>query len=85
MSFYADLLHPKLLSDEELERLNALQVAALNEQLDQNIVNTLQRIDANFAASTQLITDGILPALENYGRSSKQIWDSVKVRGGYAV
>lgn len=81
-SFYTDLSNPRLLSEDEIARLSPGQLASLNEQLDQNILHTLQRIDANFAGCTRTITDGILPALEGYGRSSKQVWDSVKVRVG---
>ena len=69
-----------MLSDAELSRLGPTECAALCEQVDQNIVSVLQRIDESFVASTRTITDVLLPSVEAYGRDSKEIWDSVKVR-----
>lgn len=69
----------RLLSDDELRQLSPSECAAWCEQLDLGIVDTLQQIDADFAAATRTVAEGILPAVEEYGRSSKEIWDSVRV------
>lgn len=77
----SSLHSPRMLSDAELSRLGPTECAALCEQVDQNIVSVLQKIDESFVASTRTITDVLLPSVEAYGRDSKEIWDSVKVRG----
>lgn len=68
-----------MLTREELARLSPAECAAACEELDQNILSTLQSIDSNFVETTRIVTDVLIPIIEKYGRSSKQIWDSVKV------
>lgn len=68
------------MTDEELSQLNPQQCIAACEQIDQNIVALLQRIDEKFVSATRTVTDRLIPAVEDYGRSSKQTWDSVKVK-----
>ena len=65
---YYDSRNPRLLSDEEIARLGPRESAACCEEIDEN-----------FVAATRTVTDKLIPAVEGYGRSSKQIWDSVKV------
>lgn len=85
MSRLYDPQNPRFLSREEVARLNPAACAAACEELDQNILSTLQNIDANFVETTRIVTDVILPTAERYGRSSKQIWDSIKVGDGFVV
>lgn len=79
MSRLYDPQNPRLLTPEEIARLSPAECAAACEELDQNILSTLLSIDANFAETTRIVTDVLIPIVERYGRSSKQIWDSVKV------
>ena len=76
---YYDSQNPQLLTDEQIGRLSNREAAACCEQIDQNILSVLQEIDENFVSSTRTVTDKLIPAVEGYGRSSKLIWDSVKV------
>ena len=78
---YYDPQNPRLLSDEEIAQLSPREAAACCEQIDQNVVNVLQEIDESFGSATRTVTDRLIPAVEGYGRSSKKIWDSVKVGG----
>lgn len=82
MSRFYDPQNPRMYTREEIARLSPAAVAAASEELDQNILSTLQSIDANFVETTRIVTDVLIPITEKYGRSSKQIWDSVKVRTG---
>ena len=79
MSRLYDPHNPRMLTREEIARLNPVECAAACEELDQNILSTLQSIDADFADTTRIVTDVLIPIVEKYGSSSKQVWDSVKV------
>ncbi|OLL22546.1 DASH complex subunit ask1 [Neolecta irregularis DAH-3] len=48
------------------------------ETLEQSITLTLQEIDHNFSKCHQIITSCILPLVEKYSDSSKEIWSSSK-------
>lgn len=76
---YYDPNQPRMLTPEEIATLNPTECAALCQQVDQNILDTLQKIDDNFVGATRTVTDRLIPAVEGYGRSSKVVWDSVKV------
>lgn len=80
MSRLYDPTNPRFLSREEIARLSPADCAAACEELDQNILSTLHSIDSNFVETTRVITDVLIPSVERYGESSREIWDSVKVR-----
>jgi len=48
------------------------------ERLEQSITLILQEIDHNFSKCHQIITTNILPRIEKYNDSSKEIWASSK-------
>ncbi|KAK9900747.1 hypothetical protein P389DRAFT_16939 [Cystobasidium minutum MCA 4210] len=79
MSRLYDPHKPRMLTREEVARLNPVECAAACEELDQNILSTLQSIDANFAETTRIVTDVLIPIVEKYGSSSKHVWDSIKL------
>lgn len=72
-------INAALLTDAQIAGLGVAECSALIEQLDQQLVNSLQETDANFLRATRAVTDKILPAVEKYGESSREIWQSVKV------
>jgi hypothetical protein len=50
------------------------------EKLEQSITLTLQEIDHNFSRAHRIVTTGILPIVENYGKHSEAVWEGSKVR-----
>lgn len=69
-----------MLTPNEISHLTPAQVQAGCDQIDQNIVRVLQKIDEDFAQCVQILTERLLPAVAVYGENSQQIWESVKVR-----
>ncbi|KAI8061037.1 DASH complex subunit Ask1-domain-containing protein [Gongronella butleri] len=49
------------------------------EKLQQNITLTLQEIDHNFAKCNHIVTSGLLPELDRYRATIKEIWHSSKL------
>ena len=48
--------------------------------MDQILVSQLQRIEENFALSTQILNDVILQQVQKHGENSQAIYESIKVR-----
>jgi predicted nucleic acid-binding protein len=56
--------------------------------MDQILVSQLQRIEKNFALSTQILNDVILQQVQKHGENSQAIYESIKVsttHGSYSV
>jgi len=47
--------------------------------MDQILVSQLQRIEENFALSTQILNDVILHQVQKHGENSQAIYESIKV------
>ncbi|BGP14354.1 hypothetical protein JCM10213_004481 [Rhodosporidiobolus nylandii] len=75
--FY-DPAHPVMLPEEEVMQLTPQELQAATDQLDQNLVLLLQRVEENFAQCNALVTERILPAVEVHGENSARIYDSIK-------
>jgi hypothetical protein len=41
---------------------------------------TAAEIDHNFSRAHRIVTTGILPIVENYGKHSEAVWEGSKVR-----
>ncbi|KAJ4406522.1 hypothetical protein N0V91_004464 [Didymella pomorum] len=48
------------------------------EKLEQSITLTLQEIDHNFSRAHRIVTTGILPIIEQYGKHSEAVWEGSK-------
>ncbi|KAF1832295.1 hypothetical protein BDW02DRAFT_600088 [Decorospora gaudefroyi] len=48
------------------------------EKLEQSITLTLQEIDQNFSRAHRIVTTGILPIVEQYGKHSEAVWEGSK-------
>ncbi|KAF1850688.1 uncharacterized protein K460DRAFT_372865 [Cucurbitaria berberidis CBS 394.84] len=48
------------------------------EKLEQSITLTLQEIDHNFSRAHRIVTTGILPIVEQYGKHSEAVWEGSK-------
>ncbi|GCB22711.1 DASH complex subunit ask1 [Aspergillus awamori] len=48
------------------------------EKLEQSITLTLQEIDHNFSQAHRIVTTNILPLVEQYAESSRDVWDGAK-------
>lgn len=77
--FY-DPANPRMLSIEEIQRLTPSDIQAASDQIDQNMVILLQRIEEDFARCNQVVIERILPAVAQHGENSQRIYESVKVR-----
>ncbi|GAA5954525.1 hypothetical protein JCM21900_005976 [Sporobolomyces salmonicolor] len=75
--FY-DPANPVMLSADEISQLSPSELQAATDQLDQNMVLLLQRIEENFAQCNQLVTERLLPAVEQHGENSARIYESIK-------
>lgn len=61
-------------------QLSPAELQAATDQLDQNLVLLLRRVEENFARCNQVVTERILPAVEVHGENSARIYESIKVR-----
>ncbi|SCV71144.1 BQ2448_2732 [Microbotryum intermedium] len=75
--FY-DANNPVMLRPEDIVRLTLSDVQAASDQIDQNMVLLLQRIEENFDKCNQVVTERILPAVQQHGENSRRIYESVK-------
>ncbi|KAM0788349.1 hypothetical protein ACM66B_001490 [Microbotryomycetes sp. NB124-2] len=75
--FY-DPANPAMLRAEDVQRLQPSDVQAASDQIDQNMVVLLQRIEENFARCNQIVVERILPAVTQHGENSQRIYESVK-------
>ncbi|GAA5998390.1 DASH complex subunit ASK1 [Rhodotorula paludigena] len=75
--FY-DSENPVMLSQDEIAQLSPAELQAATDQLDQNLVLLLQRIEENFARCNEVVTERILPAVEQHGENSARIFQSIK-------
>ncbi|GAA6049805.1 hypothetical protein JCM3770_002170 [Rhodotorula araucariae] len=75
--FY-DAANPVMLSQDEVLALSPAELQAATDQLDQNLVLLLQRVEENFARCNEIVTERILPAVEVHGENSQRIFQSVK-------
>ncbi|GAA5899790.1 hypothetical protein JCM5296_004222 [Sporobolomyces johnsonii] len=75
--FY-DPANPVMLSADEISQLSPSELQAATDQLDQNMVLLLQRIEENFAQCNQLVIERLLPAVEQHGENSARIYESIK-------
>ncbi|KKK12696.1 hypothetical protein AOCH_000365 [Aspergillus ochraceoroseus] len=48
------------------------------EKLEQSITLTLQEIDHNFSRAHRIVTTSILPVVEQYAESSRDVWEGAK-------
>ncbi|PYI08715.1 DASH complex subunit ask1 [Aspergillus sclerotiicarbonarius CBS 121057] len=48
------------------------------EKLEQSITLTLQEIDHNFSQAHRIVTTSILPLVEQYAESSRDVWEGAK-------
>ncbi|PYI21504.1 hypothetical protein BO86DRAFT_421722 [Aspergillus japonicus CBS 114.51] len=48
------------------------------EKLEQSITLTLQEIDHNFSQAHRIVTTSILPLIEQYSESSRDVWEGAK-------
>ncbi|PYH98534.1 hypothetical protein BO71DRAFT_480244 [Aspergillus ellipticus CBS 707.79] len=48
------------------------------EKLEQSITLTLQEIDHNFSQAHRIVTTSILPVVEQYAESSRDVWEGAK-------
>ncbi|KKA29611.1 hypothetical protein TD95_000664 [Thielaviopsis punctulata] len=46
------------------------------EKIEQSITLTLQEIDSNFSKAHRIVTNSILPIVEQYGEHSKAVWEA---------
>lgn len=72
--------NPVMLSQDEVMQLSPAELQAATDQLDQNLVLLLQRVEENFARCNEIVTERIIPAVEVHGENSQRIYQSVKVR-----
>ena len=77
--FYAPA-DPKMLTEYEISQMSSADVQAACDQIDQNMVGVLSKMDEEFSKANQILFERILPAVAKYGESSQEIWESVKVR-----
>ncbi|BGP23220.1 DASH complex subunit ASK1 [Rhodotorula toruloides] len=75
--FY-DSANPVMLPQEEILQLSPAELQAATDQLDQNLVLLLRRVEENFARCNQVVTERILPAVEVHGENSARIYESIK-------
>ncbi|GAA5887247.1 hypothetical protein JCM6882_002462 [Rhodosporidiobolus microsporus] len=75
--FY-DPANPVMLPEDEVMQLSPQELQAAMDQLDQNLVLVLQQIEENFAHCNQVVTERILPAVEQHGENSARIYESIK-------
>ncbi|BGP06473.1 hypothetical protein JCM10049v2_002295 [Rhodotorula toruloides] len=75
--FY-DPANPVMLPQEEIMQLSPAELQAATDQLDQNLVLLLRRVEENFARCNQVVTERILPAVEVHGENSARIYESIK-------
>ncbi|OJK04830.1 hypothetical protein ASPACDRAFT_1884461 [Aspergillus aculeatus ATCC 16872] len=48
------------------------------EKLEQSITLTLQEIDHNFSQAHRIVTTSVLPLIEQYSESSRDVWEGAK-------
>ena len=77
---YYDPNNPQMLRTEDIVRLTPSEIQAASDQIDQNMVVLLQKIEENFARCNQVVVERILPAVTQHGENSQRIYESVKVR-----
>ncbi|KAK4058373.1 hypothetical protein OIO90_000531 [Microbotryomycetes sp. JL221] len=75
--FY-DPANPVMLRTEDIQRLAPTDVQSASDQIDQNMVVLLQRIEENFARCNSIVIERILPAVTQHGENSQRIYESVK-------
>ncbi|GAA5839816.1 hypothetical protein JCM11251_001223 [Rhodosporidiobolus azoricus] len=75
--FY-DPANPVMLPEDEIMQLSPQELQAASDQLDQNLVLVLQQIEENFARCNQVVTERILPAVEQHGENSARIYESIR-------
>ncbi|KAK4051881.1 hypothetical protein OIV83_002586 [Microbotryomycetes sp. JL201] len=75
---YYDPANPVMLRAEDVQRMQPTDVQAASDQIDQNMVILLQRIEENFARCNQTVVERILPAVTQHGENSQRIYESVK-------
>ncbi|GAA5976551.1 hypothetical protein JCM11641_001337 [Rhodosporidiobolus odoratus] len=75
--FY-DPVNPVMLPEDDIMQLSPQELQAATDQLDQNLVHLLQRVEENFARCNQIVTERILPAVEQHGENSARIFESIK-------
>lgn len=76
---YYDPANPVMLTREQMEQLSAQELQSAAMQLDQYLVHVLRKIDENFAKCHEVITEGLLPAVEQHGENSMRVYESTKV------
>ncbi|GAA5851268.1 hypothetical protein JCM3766R1_006046 [Sporobolomyces carnicolor] len=69
---------PVMLTQEQMQQLSPLELQAATDQLDQHLVLVLQQIEENFAKCNQVVTESLLPAVEQHGENSMRIYESIK-------
>jgi len=77
--FY-DAVNPVMLSHDEVMQLTPAELQSATDQLDQNLVLLLQRVEENFARCNEIVTERIMPNIEIHGENTQRIYQSVKVR-----
>ncbi|GAA5921575.1 hypothetical protein JCM3775_003113 [Rhodotorula graminis] len=75
--FY-DAVNPVMLSHDEVMQLSPAEVQSATDQLDQNLVLLLQRVEENFARCNEIVTERILASFEVHGENTQRINQSVK-------
>ena len=68
-----------MLSEYEISQMSSADVQAACDQIDQNMVGVLSKMDEEFSKANQILFERILPAVSKFGESSQEIWESVKV------
>ncbi|ORY79274.1 hypothetical protein BCR35DRAFT_291559 [Leucosporidium creatinivorum] len=75
---YYDPSNPVMLRPDDIVRLSPSEIQAASDQIDQNMVVLLQKIEENFARCNQIVIERILPAVTQHGENSQRIYESVK-------
>ncbi|GAA6000434.1 hypothetical protein JCM10207_008009 [Rhodosporidiobolus poonsookiae] len=75
--FY-DPSNPAMLTPDEVHQLSPAELQAATDQLDQHMVLLLQRTEEHFARANQIVTERILPAVQQHGENSARIFESIK-------
>ncbi|KAL5113862.1 DASH complex subunit ask1 [Pleosporales sp. CAS-2024a] len=66
------------MSQQSLALQRTLSLTEELEKLEQSITLTLQEIDHNFSRAHRIVTTGILPIVEQYGKHSEAVWEGSK-------
>lgn len=68
-----------MLSESEISSLTSIEIQIACDQIDQNMVTVLGKIDEDFAKCNSILFDEIIPTVGKFEQNSAEIWESIKV------